>query len=102
MNFCRHPKCLNHNGNSQNNQTFNLSMFKLFSWCSDAKDVVVLENVEYGTKGPFTINVWMKKDISTDLYGASHQYIFSHTSLAIANAPQLSPSEPNQVGSGYL
>lgn len=68
-----------------------------FTWCADAKDVVVLQNVEYGTKGSFTINIWMKKDISTDLFGGSHQYIFSHTSLDIANAPQISPSEPNQV-----
>lgn len=59
--------------------------------------MVVLENVKYGTTGAFSINIWMKKDISTDFFGDTFQFIFSHSSLDGANAAQFTPATPNQV-----
>lgn len=51
---------------------------------------VLLDNVAYGTGGPFAITIWAKPG---SLFGSNYEYIFSHNQTD----PALSGVQPNQV-----
>ena len=62
-----------------------------FGHCAQANDSMVeLDDVRYGTRGPFAVNLWMR---AQSLNGALFEYLYSHNSTA----PDPSGWGPNQV-----
>ncbi|CAD7694655.1 unnamed protein product, partial [Ostreobium quekettii] len=63
----------------------------------NTEDLVVIQNVEYGRNGSFSISFWMKKDISASSFGDTHQFIYSHTTVSNTNNRNADPTSTNQI-----
>ncbi len=64
----------------------------------ERQDVVLLDAVPYGRRGPWAVSLWVKFG---DLWGLDLGYVYSHWNLTAAAALATDPTAgwfPNQVG----